>query len=236
MKDFMNQAKGLTKNPLGIIALFISLIYGFACLVLGFSSDNLETNEKILLIYFLIGFPILILGTFIYLVVNHHKKLYAPSDYRDEKNFFKGFENPQDNVSIEKTSEPEVISQEEKKKVQNSKDEAMLSLLKWCSGKGLFALYAICLAKKSSKSFTLESLESNSPFLTEDYVHGFLVAASSCGAFSWSVNNEEPLSIGSVHPIITSRIKNAVYKFAETEKEDSEFLYQELKNIETTFE
>jgi len=34
ISDFMKETKNLTKNPLSIIALFISLIYGFACLVL----------------------------------------------------------------------------------------------------------------------------------------------------------------------------------------------------------
>lgn len=225
MKNFMQQARGLSKNPLGIIALFISLIYGFACLVLGFSSNNLESSEKILLIYFLIGFPILILGTFIFLVVKHHKKLYAPSDYKDEKNFFKGFENQQGIEPVEVSSEG-----------KDNKEESMISLLRWGSGKGLFSLYAVSLAKKNNKRFTLENLASHSSFLTEDYVHGFLVAASSAGAFTWSVNNEEPLQIGSVHPYVASNIKNVVYKFARDKEEDSEWLYDELKNIELAFD
>jgi hypothetical protein len=233
MKDFITQAKGLTKNPLGIIALFISLIYGFACLVLGLSSNNLITNERILLIYFLIGFPVLILITFIFLVVKHHKKLYAPSDYKDEKNFFKGFENQQSQSTLIK---------EVKNKTANlttsddDKNKSMTSLLKWSSGKGLFALYAIDLAKKNNKKFTLEDLEDNSPFLSQDYTHGYLVAASSAGAFSWAVDNDKPFSIGQVHSIISKNIKNAVYKFAEKEKDDSEFLYSELKSLEEAFE
>lgn len=89
VNDFMKNAKGLAKNPLGIIALFISLIYGFACLVLSTSISNLGVNERKPLIWFIILFPILILIAFIYLVVNHHKKLYAPSDYKYESNFIK---------------------------------------------------------------------------------------------------------------------------------------------------
>ena len=88
MIDFIGKAKGLTKNPLGIIALFISLIYGFACLVLSTSINNLKgPEERLPLIWFIILFPLLILVAFTYLVVNHHRKLYAPSDYKDEKNF-----------------------------------------------------------------------------------------------------------------------------------------------------
>ena len=226
----MNQAKGLTKNPLGIIALFISLIYGFACLVVGFSGKNLVTEERIVLIYFLIVFPILILITFIFLVVYHHKKLYAPSDYKDEKNFFKGFENPQ----IAKMDIAQ-LSTEEKSENYDAKEEAMKSLLKWSSGKGLFALYAVVLASKNDKRFTLENLETHSAFLTPDYTHGYLVAASSAGAFKWTVNNEQPLSVGDVHPVIDLEIKDIVYSFASRE-DDSEFLFAELKNIEEAFE
>eukprot|EP01093_Parvamoeba_rugata_P019946 TRINITY_DN938_c0_g1_i1.p1 TRINITY_DN938_c0_g1~~TRINITY_DN938_c0_g1_i1.p1 ORF type:complete len:286 (-),score=43.20 TRINITY_DN938_c0_g1_i1:882-1739(-) len=88
LSDFMKSAKGLTKNPLGIIGLFISLIYGFACLVLSTSISNLESaNERIPLIWFIIIFPLIILGAFLFLVVNHHEKLYAPSDFRDDGSF-----------------------------------------------------------------------------------------------------------------------------------------------------
>lgn len=88
MIDFIAKTKGLTRNPLGIIALFISLIYGFACLVLSTSINNLKgPDERLPLIWFIILFPLLILAAFTFLVIKHHKKLYAPSDYKDEKNF-----------------------------------------------------------------------------------------------------------------------------------------------------
>lgn len=88
MNDFMKNASGLTKNPLGIIALFISLIYGFACIVLSTSLSNMTTEEERLpLIWFIILFPIFILLAFIYLVVNHHEKLYSPSDFREDDSF-----------------------------------------------------------------------------------------------------------------------------------------------------
>lgn len=86
--DFISNIKGLTKNPLGIIALFISMIYGFACLVLSTSLTNLHSeNERLPLLWFIILFPLIILVAFIYLVVYHHEKLYAPSDFRDDGSF-----------------------------------------------------------------------------------------------------------------------------------------------------
>lgn len=88
VENFISNAKGLTKNPLGIIALFVSLIYGFACLVLSTSISNLQGDkERLPLIWFIIGFPLIILVVFIYLVVKHHEKLYSPSDYRADDAF-----------------------------------------------------------------------------------------------------------------------------------------------------
>jgi hypothetical protein len=92
MTNFMEKTKGLTKNPIGIIALFISLIYGFACLVLSTSLSNLQGQEERLpLIWFIILFPVVILIGFIYLVVCHYEKLYAPSDWKNEENFINVF-------------------------------------------------------------------------------------------------------------------------------------------------
>ena len=87
LRDFTDSAKALTKNPLGVIGLFIVLVYGFACLVLGLGVSHLEASEKQPIIWFIVLFPVLILGVFYRLVTKYHKKLYAPSDFRDEKNF-----------------------------------------------------------------------------------------------------------------------------------------------------
>ena len=105
--DFMEKAKGLTRNPLGIIGLFISLIYGFACLVLSTSLNNLHgSEERLPLIWFIILFPVLILLIFTFLVTKHHKKLYAPSDYKDEKNFVNAFVgNKEVSSDLEKVNE-----------------------------------------------------------------------------------------------------------------------------------
>lgn len=90
MTNFTEHAKGLTKNPLGIIGLFVSLIYGFACLVLSTSISNLKGyEERIPLIWFIIIFPIIILLVFLFLVTKHHGKLYSPSDYGNAETFLK---------------------------------------------------------------------------------------------------------------------------------------------------
>lgn len=43
-KSFGENAKGLSKNPLGIIALFIVLVYGFASLVTAFAGSFSATD------------------------------------------------------------------------------------------------------------------------------------------------------------------------------------------------
>ncbi|MBO6606253.1 response regulator [Psychroserpens sp.] len=87
VKGFADSAKGFTKSPLGIIALFIVLVYGFASLVVSFG-QNIGENA-IPLIYFLVVFPVIVFFGFLWLVANHHKKLYGPSDFKDEDNFVK---------------------------------------------------------------------------------------------------------------------------------------------------
>jgi len=88
IKTFGGIAKGLARNPLGIIALFIVLVYGFASLVTAFAS-SFTAAERVPLIYFLIFFPVLVLGVFAWLVSKHSGKLFAPSDFRNEENYVK---------------------------------------------------------------------------------------------------------------------------------------------------
>ena len=66
IQDFGSIAKGLARNPLGIIALFIVLVYGFAALVTTFNS-SFTPAERLPLIYFLVIFPVLVLGVFTWL-------------------------------------------------------------------------------------------------------------------------------------------------------------------------
>lgn len=87
LKGFTSSAKGFTKSPLGIIALFIVLVYGFASLVVSFG-QNIGDNVTPL-IYFMVIFPVIVFAGFLWLVAKHHKKLYGPSDYKDEDNFVK---------------------------------------------------------------------------------------------------------------------------------------------------
>lgn len=123
LEQFGNIAQKLAKNPLGIIALFIVLVYGIAALVLGVSADNLETFHKTILVFFLGLFPVCVLVAFIWLVANHHTKLYAPSDFLDETGFFRAQTPEEQNqrleaevVPLEKEEPPSLTPSEEKRK------------------------------------------------------------------------------------------------------------------------
>ncbi len=87
-QGFGETAKSLARNPLGIIALFIVLVYGFASLVTAFAG-SFTPAERLPLIYFLILFPVLVLCIFAWLVSKHSGKLFAPSDFKDEENYVK---------------------------------------------------------------------------------------------------------------------------------------------------
>lgn len=106
------QTKGLTRNPLGIIAIFISMIYGIACIVLTISIKYLKYDyERLPLIWFVIIFPLTTLGAFVYLVIKHHGKLYSPRDYRLDETFVKTL----DSKAIEEKRKIEVLELEQAK-------------------------------------------------------------------------------------------------------------------------
>lgn len=81
MKATLEGARKLARNPLGIIALFVALVYGFATLLLGLSNQHLTSAERLPLVWFVVLFPGLVLIVFYRLVTHHHGKLYSPRDY-----------------------------------------------------------------------------------------------------------------------------------------------------------
>ena len=81
-------AKPLARNPLGIIALFIVLVYAVVSVVISFAKAEFYQNPYHPAVLFLAIFPVIVLSVFAYLVAKHHKNLYAPQDYKDETLFF----------------------------------------------------------------------------------------------------------------------------------------------------
>lgn len=88
MEDFGNTAKSLSKSPLGVLSLFLVLVYALACAVFNFKSGLSETQNEVFLC-FIVFFPIFIFVAFMWVWVYHSDKLFAPSDFSDENNFIK---------------------------------------------------------------------------------------------------------------------------------------------------
>jgi hypothetical protein len=84
--QFEGTAVKLSQGPLGIIALFIVLIHAFASLVLGLATDIGENNRSVL-VWFLVSFPVVVFFVFAWLVSGHHSKLYPPQAFREEEYF-----------------------------------------------------------------------------------------------------------------------------------------------------
>lgn len=116
MDNFGSSAQKLAKNPLGIIALFIVLIYGIAGLVLGASGTQLEPSQKTILVWFFALFPFAVLFSFVWLVSKHHAKLYSPSDFRNDEGFLRALTPEEQRKRLENEA-LEYISEEQKETV-----------------------------------------------------------------------------------------------------------------------
>jgi len=94
VRDFYDIARSLSRNPLGIIALFIVLVYAVASLVIGFGRPAFWQNPFHPAVLFLAFFPVVVLTVFTYLVARYHTHLYAPGDYNNQEHFFSGIKVP----------------------------------------------------------------------------------------------------------------------------------------------
>lgn len=85
-EQFGQTAVKLSQGPLGIIALFIVLIHGFASLVLGLA-QNIGEADRSIIVWFLVLFPVFVFTVFAWLVSTCHQKLYPPGAFQNEEIF-----------------------------------------------------------------------------------------------------------------------------------------------------
>lgn len=78
---------GHIKNPLTVIAIFAAIAEISGTTVLPF----IESENQEIYIWFLMLFPVFLVGIFFLTLNFNHKVLYAPSDYKNEDNFLKSF-------------------------------------------------------------------------------------------------------------------------------------------------
>lgn len=78
------------RNPLGLFSLFVTAMYAVTAVVFEQGLDQLcGACERQPIIWFLAGFPVIILLAFVYLVVKHPERLYGPGDYRSDEAFLR---------------------------------------------------------------------------------------------------------------------------------------------------
>jgi hypothetical protein len=83
MAGLFDTAEKLSRAPLGIIALFIVLVYGIAGLVAG--ASEIGPIDRTIIVLFLAVFPFAVLATFGWLVFNSPGHLYSPDAYTAEQ-------------------------------------------------------------------------------------------------------------------------------------------------------
>lgn len=78
----MNKNKFI-KNPLTIIGIFSGIAEVSSTCAIGLVNHNLQN----IFIWFVIGFPVMIVLLFFITLIFRPEVLYAPSDFRNEENF-----------------------------------------------------------------------------------------------------------------------------------------------------
>tara|TARA_R110002073_G_scaffold265037_2_gene428175 strand:+ start:449 stop:1276 length:828 start_codon:yes stop_codon:yes gene_type:complete len=76
-------------NPLALLAIFVWLNYGVAALFFSYGESEFSGALKWVMVLFIVLYPIGVFIGFLYLVIKHHTKLYAPMDYGDPTLFLK---------------------------------------------------------------------------------------------------------------------------------------------------
>jgi hypothetical protein len=92
MKNSMNITEVINQNirsPLGIIGLFVTLVYAIAGWLFAGIIVNLHIALQSILVGFIVIYPCVLLAVFCFLVTKHHHKLYAPIDFRSDEAFHK---------------------------------------------------------------------------------------------------------------------------------------------------
>ena len=86
MPSFGDNAVKLAKTPLGIIAIFVVLVEGIVAYIFT-NSQNVDYSIQLIFTLFAVFFPIIVIGIFWHLVINHNTKLYSPSEYKASDDF-----------------------------------------------------------------------------------------------------------------------------------------------------
>lgn len=87
---------GSVKNPLTIIAIFAGIAEVSGTVVLPF----LTADNQNIFVWFVMLFPLILIGLFFVTLNFNHKVLYAPSDYTNDASFLKTLKQVQTPVNV----------------------------------------------------------------------------------------------------------------------------------------
>jgi hypothetical protein len=107
---------GHIKNPLTVIAMFAAIAEISGTTVLPF----IEPENQSIYIWFLMLFPLFLVGVFFITLNFNHKVLYAPSDYKNEDNFLKSFGKATTQETEDKLREEVEETEEVSESVKNT--------------------------------------------------------------------------------------------------------------------
>lgn len=88
----------LARSPLGIISLFVVLIEAITAGMASFADLNSDSEVTFILVLFIVIFPVIVFIAFFYLVINHHTKLYGPSDFSNPNDFMELVRNSSNKI------------------------------------------------------------------------------------------------------------------------------------------
>lgn len=107
-------------NPLTIIALFAALAEVAGTVSLKFLTPELQA----IFIWFVMGFPVLLVGLFFYVLIMNPKVLYGPSDYREDATYLSVLSSEKQSLSLDviQKSLDEAVAKinEEAKKIETT--------------------------------------------------------------------------------------------------------------------
>nr|WP_321298345.1 hypothetical protein [uncultured Sphaerochaeta sp.] len=126
--DFSKRAVDLSKSPLGIIALFIVLVYSIAGIVFGFSINELVGSERLFLLCFIVFFPVLVLIAFFVLVTKFPNCLYPRSEFDSDEGFYRYQNNFERNLITQNKAMTIQIDNSEKLFIANEQKTSIAGL------------------------------------------------------------------------------------------------------------
>lgn len=87
IKNFGDLAVKLSRNPLGLIALSVVLVYAIAVLWAGLTKSDHHSECECVIVWFIAIYPFVVFLGLCFLVAYHHTNLYSPSDFPNPDSF-----------------------------------------------------------------------------------------------------------------------------------------------------